>query len=351
MKAALFHAIIHQMSPSLDQNPSGLEPGPGVEIPQKPSLIRQAAPYLLAGGILVYMFRQVNLPEVMWVLTNPDNHPLVIIEAYLFYCAVYYFTDVLSFSRVYSWFNTPMSFVETLKLRFASYTVQAVNGVLTEIMCVLYMFRVKKVSIMNSTSSMAFVYFNETVSLILLLSFCAFFLPEQRQIQIEVSGFPFWTLFQALVVLALVLALLWVAFFQSGLSGRFPKLHNRAVLLSFRRASLGNYLEIFSYRFGNNLVSLFVNVMILYALGIEAPLWLMFAASPIMVSAAYWPVSAGGFGGPQLAAHFLLKGYATVPEVLAYSLVWSSLFFLTRTLTGLPFLLPVYKAAFPPPKK
>ena len=69
-----------------------------------------------------------------------------------------------------------------------------------------------------------------------------------------------------------------------------------------------------------------------------------------MVNVAYWPVSAGGFGGPQLVAHFLLKGYASEEAVFAYSLVWSALFFLTRSLTGISFIRPVYKAAFPAEK-
>jgi hypothetical protein len=276
-----------------------------------------------------------------------------IIAAYLSYCAVYYLTDILSFWRSYNWYNTLISLPETARLRFASFAVQAINGALTEIMTVLYMFRVKKVPVLHSTSSAGFIYFNEAYTLIALFTFCAFLLPDANRITISVPwiNLPFWKIFQALVIAAWLFLPLWLIFWRTGLSARLPKVRDAGVLMAFRQATIAHYIEVFIYRFSNNLISVVMNIIILKALGIEAPAALLFAAVPVMVNVAYWPVSAGGFGGPQLVAHFLLKGYASEAEVLAYSLIWSALFFFTRTLTGLAFIKPVYKAAFPQEKE
>jgi len=315
--------------------------------PQKPSLLRQLVPWLIAGGILAYIFHEVDFQKLAEALKSARAS--WVISAFLAYCAVYYLTDILSFARTYRWFNTKISFSETARLRFASFMLQAVNGALTEIMMVLYMLRVKKVLVLHASSSALFIYFNETLTLISLLAYCAFFLPAENRILLTVPGLgvSFWSLFQALVVLAWVLGVLWLVFWRTKARELAPKLRDSGLLMAFKQASLLNYGEVFFYRLANNLFSVFMNIIILRGLGIKAPLTLLFAAVPVMVNVAYFPVSAGGFGGPQLAAHFLLKGYASEESILAYSLVWSSLFFLTRTFTGLPFMRPVYRAAFP----
>jgi len=292
------------------------------------------------------MFHKVDFVKVWGHLKDADA--ATVTGAYLAYCAVYYVTDVLSFFRAYNRFNVPISFRETFRLRFASYAVQAVNGALTEIMSVLYMFRVKRVPVWHSTSSAGFVYFNETAAMALLLFYCAFFLPEANRINLAVPalGVSFWRVFQGVIAGALLMAPLWIAFWRTGAKDLFPRLRDNAVLMTFKKARLRDYLEVFSYRFSNNLVSVGANIVILKAMGIDAPAALLFASVPLMVNVAYWPVSAGGFGGPQVVAHFLLKGYASEAEILAYSLVWSALFFASRTFTGIPFIRPVYRAAF-----
>ncbi len=314
---------------------------------KKPSPARQVIPWLFAAAIVAYMFYKVDFAKV-WD-TLEAARASWIVAAYLTYCAIYYLTDILSFWRSYNWFNTDIGPAETARLRFASYAVQAVNGALTEIMTVLYMFRVKKVPVLHSTSSAGFIYFNETYTLFALFTFCALFLPEANRITVNVPWLdvPFWSLFQGIMIAAWLLLPLWLLFWRTGLSGKLPGLRDAGVLMAFRQATLINYIEVFLYRFANNLISVGMNIIILKALGIDAPAALLFAAVPIMVNVAYWPVSAGGFGGPQLVAHFLLKGYASEGEVLAYSLIWSALFFLTRTLTGIAFIKPIYQAAFP----
>lgn len=316
---------------------------------RKPSPAKQAMPFVFAALILAYMFYKVDFGKILHVLASGDIHPYRIIAAYLVYCGVYFVTDILSFYRAYNRFNANISLGETGRLRFASYAVQAVNGTLTEIMSVLYMLRVKKVPVLNSTSSAAFVYFNETYTMIALLTYCAFLLPEANRIQMEipVMKVPFWSLFQVIIIIAWIVLPLWLVFFRTSVNRFLPRLYNARILLAFRQANVKDYIEVFSYRFANNLINVLMNIIILKAMGINAPAALLFAAVPIMVNVAYWPVSVGGFGGTQLAAYFLLKGYATEETVIAYSLLWSALFFITRTTAGLAFIKSIYRAAFP----
>ncbi len=336
------------LNPDKDSDTSGGPPAPV----SRPSLLRQAVPYFFAALILAYMFYKVDFSRVWKELTSEEVLHYRIVAAYLVYCVFYYFTDILSFHRAYNRFNTTIDLLETARLRLASYAVQAVNGAITELMAVLYMLRVKNVPVLGSTSSAGFVYFNEIYTMVSLLTYCAFFLPEENRILVElpVFGTSFWALFQGIIVFAWAALPLWLLFFNTRIGPLFGKVYNAGVLVAFRKAQLRDYAEVFGYRSVNNLVSVLMNIVILRAMGIDAPVALLFAAVPVMVNVAYWPISVGGFGGPQLVADFLLRGHATEAMVLAYSLVWSALFFLTRTGAGLPFIRSVYRTAFPAAK-
>jgi len=325
-----------------DSNNNGPAPPP-----RKPSLIRQAAPWLIAAGILAYMFRTVDFFKVWETLAGARLSWILL--AYLAYLASYYVADALSFWRTYRRLEIEVGLIETTKLRFASYAVQAINGALTEIMTVLYMYRVKKTPVLRSTGAAGFIYMNETLTMLVFLTYCAFALPEENRINVALPwlGLDVWTAFQALAIAAWALLPLWLAFWRTPLRNLAPRIRDAELFAAFKTATLVDYAEIFLYRFINNFTSIVANIIMLKAIGIDAPLALLFAAIPIMVNVAYWPVSAGGYGGPQLVAHFLLKGHATNEEILAYSLVWSTLFLLSRSLTGIPFLKPVYQAAFP----
>jgi len=318
----------------------------GAGVPRKPSLARQAAPVLLALAILGYMFYSIDFGKVLEALSGAKVSWIV--AAYLTYCAVYYGTDVLSFFRTYQRLEVPIGVAETARLRFASYAVQAINGAITELMTVLYLYRVKKTPVLRSTGAAGFIYYCETLSIVALLGYCAFWLPAEYRIDLAVPwiNLPFWSVFQALIVIVWALVPPWLIFWRTGLKDRFPRVRDAGVLAAFQDARLLDYVEVFLYRFATNFVSLLANVVMLRAMDVEAPLALMFAAVPIMVNVAYWPVSVGGFGGPQLVAQFLFKGHAREEEILAYSLVWSALFFITRWSTGVAFLRPVYRAAF-----
>src|SRR4030042_6419759 len=116
--------------------PEAVASASGIE---KPSLARQVFPWLLAAGILAYAFYQVPFVEVKAALKGVSLK--VVIVGYLIYTLAYYLTDALSFWRCYSRYNLPIRFAEVFKLRLAGYLVQALNGTVTEVLTVLYLYR------------------------------------------------------------------------------------------------------------------------------------------------------------------------------------------------------------------
>ncbi|OGP60610.1 MAG: hypothetical protein A2V67_14375 [Deltaproteobacteria bacterium RBG_13_61_14] len=310
----------------------------------KPALWRQLLPWVLAGVILVYVFQKVPFAEVKAALKGVSL--LAVIAGFAVYTLAYYLTDALSFWRCYSRYNLPIRFGEVMKLRLASYIVQALFAAFTEMLTVLYLFRRHRVPVLAATSSGIFVYFLETYNMVLALSICLVMVPPLR-------GFSWLgpTLI-AVCVAAWAFLLLWLLYWHTGLRRRlWPTWQDRKIFTAFAQARLWHYPEIWLYRLLTVAASVWASIWIFRSMGVTAPTGLLVAAVPVIINSTYWPVSAGGVGGPQLFADILLRGYMTSAQAVAWSLIWSAVFLLTRTLTGVFFIRPVWRAAFQPESK
>ena len=309
------------------------------ELVAKPSWVRQIAPWFAAAGILGYVFYKVPFAQVAQELKGVSLAAVIV--GYLVYTLAYYLTDALSFWRCYSRYNLAISFGEVFKLRLASYLVQALNGAVTEVLTVLYLYRRHRVPVLESGSSAMFVYFFETYNMILAISISLVLVPDLRHLR---------GLGPALVaacLLAWVFLPLWLLYWHTGLRHRlWPSLQEKKVFTAFAQAKLSHYPEIWIYRVIPVVASVWTTIVIFRSMGVTAPTGLLVAVVPLVINVTYWPVSAGGMGGPQLAADILLRGYATSAQAVAWSLIWSAVFLLTRTLTGIFFIRPVWREAF-----
>jgi len=306
---------------------------------EKPALWRQILPWMLAAGILGYVFYKVPFAQVAAELKGVSLTAVIV--GYLVYTLTYYLTDALSFWRCYSRYNLAIGFAEVFKLRLASYLVQALNGAVTEALSILYLYRRHRVPALASSSSALFVYFFEIYNMILALSLCLLLVPEFRVIP------KLGPALAALCAAAWVFLPLWLLYWHTGLRNRlWPSLQNRQLLVAFARAKLRHYPEIWLYRLLTVAASVWASIWIFRSMGVTAPTGLLVAAVPAIINITYWPISAGGMGGPQLAADILLRGHATSAQAVAWSLIWSAVFLITRALTGLFFIRPVWREAF-----
>ncbi len=306
---------------------------------EKPGLWRQVLPWVAALGILGYVFHKVPFAQVAQELKAVSL--TAVIAGYLVYTLAYYITDALSFWRCYSRYNLAIGFGEVFKLRLASYLVQALNGAVTEVLTVLYLYRRHRVPVLESGGSAMFVYFFEIYNMVLALSICLLMVPPLR-------GFSW--LGPALIAVcaaAWVFLPLWLLYWHTGLRRRlWPGLQKRQFLNAFAKAKLRHYPEIWLYRVLPVAASVWTTIAIFRSMGVLAPTGLLIAAVPAIINVTYWPVSAGGMGGPQLAADILLRGQMTSAQAVAWSLIWSAVFLITRTLTGVFFIRPVWREAF-----
>jgi hypothetical protein len=305
----------------------------------KPPIWRQLLPWILAAGILGYVFYKVPFNEVKEALKGVSL--AAVIAGYLVYTLAYYLTDALSFWRCYSRYNLPIRFIEVLKLRLASYLVQALNGAVTEVLTVLYLYRRHRVPVLESGSSALFIYFFEIYNMVLALSICLVLTPRFRHL--PVLG----PVLVATCIFAWCFLPLWLLYWHTGLRHRlWPSLQGKKVLTAFAHARLWHYPEIWIYRVIPVVASVWTTIAIFRSMGVTAPTGLLVAAVPLVINVTYWPVSAGGMGGPQLAADVLLRGNMTSAQAVAWSLIWSAVFLLTRALTGVFFIRPVWREAF-----
>jgi len=143
-------------------------------------------------------------------------------------------------------------------------------------------------------------------------------------------------------------AVVVLTYFKSNLYERFKlPIIVQEVLMPYRVANFQQMLTIYISRLTHALSVAAITGVILSSLSINLELWQLLIFGPLMFASSTLPISAGGYGGPQGAAILLLveAWELTTPETaLAVSLVWSTLFLLSRLLLGLVGFVPYWVA-------
>jgi hypothetical protein len=154
----------------------------------------------------------------------------------------------------------------------------------------------------------------------------------------------------SLLVVAAIVAVLWVGFFL------YTKVHvtparairwlfaprDWSILRTFRMATLGRYGAIVLLRAPMFFVSLCLHYYAAHAFGVYIPFTQMLTFLPVIFMLAALPVTVAHLGTTQAAWIFFFNQYATVPQLLAFSLAAHLVFTATRALLGVIWLPAAY---------
>ena len=306
------------------------------EEPKRPSLVKQAVPWVVTFLIFYWLFKRVDFAVVweemqgadLWILV-PPMAGLVGVQAVL---------EIWTFGVSYKWFaDRHPSYWQVAVARIGAYPMQALFAPLAGVQMLAYLVRVYKMRLALALASDIFTIFPDLVqgAIGILVAVILVHLT---------GGEPLHWFFYAFCVWNIIFYAFWFSYWQTGLKDRlWTRFRDVTALQSFRLANWGQYGKMFLMRLPWFFATLASMYCCLIAFDIHVPITIFLIAAPLIMGMAFQPVSVGGYGGPQALAILFFKNYAAEEAILAQSLLWSTFFTLFRILAGMIFLYPMIR--------
>lgn len=285
---------------------------------------RRILPWLIAFGILALLVRHAGVASLRTALAEADLRLLLV--STLLCTLPMYLLDVLSLSRVITWFNRSVTFREIAPVKAAIYLINIVNYNAGSGAVALWLRRRKGVPFLEGAASVLFI---NVVDAAVLVAFMAAGLPVlsppiDRGVAVLVAG--------AGVALAGHF-LYWRGGIDFLVLGR---LRGWPIFRSFRLAPFGRYLALAALRVPFDLLFILNFWLALRAFGIDVPFLKTLAFVPVILFIAVLPITVSGLGTVQAATVYLFAPYAPEAKILTFSLAFTVALSGVRALLGVP---------------
>ncbi len=303
--------------------------------PEKPGVLKIVLPFITTGFIFWWLFRGIDfdgLTAAMAVI----NLPMAIL-AVAIYTLVFFFAEALSFGKAYKWFLTEeVSWKDIASLVVGKHLIATLFAPLAEVILPTYFLRTWGIRVLHSVSAFGFVIFCDTFCLNLVLT-----------IALLISGSESLGAYWIYFILGswIFQACMLTYFLTSFIRQRIPFFYNWAINYAYTKAKLKHYLTLYGIRSIIHIAMPVAVGIMLSAMDMHLSIPQLLLFVPVFVISAFLPISVGGYGGPQGAAMLLLVNvwHLTTPEqAIAFSLVWSTLFLITRTVGSAVFAWPMW---------
>ncbi|MFO1463227.1 MAG: lysylphosphatidylglycerol synthase transmembrane domain-containing protein [bacterium] len=313
-------------------------------------MIKSLLPWLVAAGLLYYLFRQIS-PRQVWASLGYVSLPYFLGFGVLYFLTIL-FLDNWVLSRVLSRFSAPISFRELLPARCVSYLLSLVNYNAGQASMALYLKRTRDFSFFKTLGC---VFFVTVIDLywVIALAFGGSFL-----IDMQLKGFQLQDWVRRVAGIALIALLLHLAFWRGWFGKILPKrfhfrwgdwLRGKHLFQPFHHATLADYGKIALARLPIHAVIVSSMWFLLRFADASAPFRDIVAAVPVILLVGAVPITPGGLGTAQIATVELLKNDLSLSPraaaaigpaelLLAISLAWMLLNYLLKFLAGVFYL-------------
>jgi hypothetical protein len=287
---------------------------------------------LVTLAIFAVLLRRIRLERLLVALAQADYPSFL---AVMIPNTVFYFCwDTLVLTVAIRWFHAPARYRDLLPVRAASYVVAFFNTNAGRGALAAYLSRRLGSPFLQLGSTVLFLVLTEYMHLVAwsTVGILAIRSAVPRELLWVPPG----------------IALAWLAVFTYTRGGGVSDAAGRsrwlvaprewALLRTFRLAPARRYLQVVLLRAPMFFVSLCLHYLAARAFGLEIPFWPMLAFLPVIFMVAALPITVAHLGTTQAAWIFFFGGYATEPQLLAFSLAAHLTFVLTRSVLGLLFL-------------
>ena len=296
-------------------------------------LWKRLLPWVGATGVIYFLFTQVPLADA-WDSARNARLDLFLPEVAAA-VALWFLIESRAFAYLFTRFNADLSWQEARSLRGSSYLLTPINWNIGTAAVILHLRRSKKISALDSGSSIIFYGMLDGVALCGLALLGVSMIPPTAEIVALERGLAGVFLFQ-IVGLAIFTAPLpdwsWVARARSLAIFRSASLatsRDLAVLLGLRTAYFACFILI--YWLGCD------------AFGIDVPLTIAAAATPAILMVGALPISPAGLGTQAAAMLYFFGPYGDDAAIVAFGLAFPVAISAGRCLLGLFYLKDIAK--------
>jgi uncharacterized membrane protein YbhN (UPF0104 family) len=292
------------------------------------SLLKRIAPWVVAAGILAYLFMRIDRSLFLDSLKRAElvlYVPLVII-----FVVVWFFIESFNLKRLYDYFGHNTRYSDMIKIRGATFLLMIINYGLGAGGIALYMKKWYGVSLLRSTG-MIFYYMVVESAGIALLAALGFVLAGPA------SGIETWVFYLSGGLFVFYNCELAFLKYMPPL-GFLKKFIQSRLLAPLREFTARSYRGIFIQR-----VIYFLTFVVFFwfavrAFHMEVPFLVLTALVPIIFFLGNLPITRFGLGTIQAAMLYFFRDYSTVENILALSVLYSVSLLFFRALIGLYYL-------------
>ena len=285
-------------------------------------------PWFVAIATVGYVFIRVPLSEAWSAAREARVEVLVplVVGAVLFW----FLLESFAYARLFTRFNTKLSWREARSLRGLSYLLTPIHLSLGKVGIVLRLSAIKKISPLEAASTVALYQTLDAMVLAALTTIGLFIIPatsitsEARIIAIAL-----------IVSLAGYLVLIRFDWPESGIATRIRKwgIHRTHRVFETRDLAL-----ILGIKLAYHLTFVAVFYFGARAFGIELPLAIALAATPIIQAVGAIPISPAGLGTQQASMLYFFSSYGSDGAIVAFGFSLTVALIGARCLLGLAYL-------------
>ena len=278
--------------------------------------------WVVTAGLLFLLFRKIPVSQVIAAARGaaPWTIPVTLLVS-----ASIYLADSFAIWKTFGWFLAPLTFVEVLLVRGATYLLAVINYNAGQGAIVYFVHRVARVPIMRGVSTVLLIMGVNVLALLFLTTGALAVAPAVPHPVVVLVGVAYAGL--ALYVALVIAKPRWLA--------------SRPLFDVLLNAGIGGHLKALVVRLPHIALLMALQIVLLRGFGVRVPVVDALAALPVVYFVAVLPISVQGLGTTQATMVYFFARYAPGDQqaqqaaVLAASLVGQALVVAFQALLGL----------------
>jgi hypothetical protein len=278
--------------------------------------------WVVTAGLLALLFHKIPFSQV--VASARGAAPWTIPATVLLSLTIY-LCDSFAIWKTFGWFLAPLSFVEVLLVRGATYLLAVINYNVGQGAIVYFVHRVARVPVMRGIATVLLIMGVNVLALLFLTTLGLVASPAIPHPVVVLVGVAYAGL--ALYVALVIAQPRWLA--------------SRPLFDVLLNAGIGGHLKALVVRLPHIAALIALQIVLLRGFGVQIPLVVALAELPVVYFVAVLPISVQGLGTTQATMVYFFAQYARGDHqaqqaaVLAASLVGSAVVVIFQAILGL----------------